>query len=487
MAAADLALSVILAILAAAGLCAFLLERRKRVRLAAERDRLLQEKDVVFNFVYDIGEVFADADQVDIAALLKRVVYHAQRTTGAASGVLYLLEEDGETLRAACVSGIFPPLVGAVDSGLETAFSRIRYVERLVRRQEIRLGQGLVGETALSGKALLIEDAISDPRVPRFSYDFLEIRSLLLVPMRFMHRVIGVLGVVNRTDGKPFTTTDMSLLQSLADQASVSIHYARFGVALDEKRRLDYDLGVARKIQTALLPKTVPRIEGVDLAAFSVPAQQIGGDYYDFIDVDENHLGIVIADVSGKGISGAIVMSLCRSVLRVEAAGCLSPAAAMKKVNRILCHDLSEDIFVSMVYLILNIKTHEMILARAGHVYPILNTGSGEPTMIKSGGMAMGLGEPGLFEAALEETTVALKPNDIVVLYTDGITEAHDKNDNEWGLLNLVKAIQTTALEGGGASAVAANVRQRLMQFVGDVSQYDDLTLVAIRAVGREG
>jgi|GEM_PF-4669174 len=159
----------------------------------------------------------------------------------------------------------------------------------------------------------------------------------------------------------------------------------------------------------------------------------------------------------------------------------------MKKVNRILCHDLSEDIFVSMVYLILNIKTHEMILARAGHVYPILNTGSGEPTMIKSGGMAMGLGEPGLFEAALEETTVALKPNDIVVLYTDGITEAHDKNDNEWGLLNLVKAIQTTALEGGGASAVAANVRQRLMQFVGDVSQYDDLTLVAIRAVGREG
>lgn len=452
-------------------------------KLTRQRDILLQEKDVVLNFVYDIGEVFVETDSVDVGALLKRVVYYAQRTTGASSGVLYLLEPDDETLRAQAVGGVFPPLCGQVDHGIETAFSKIRYVERLVRRETIKVGEGLVGEVMARGLPTLIENAESDPRVPMYQQDFLMIHSLLLVPMRFRHKVIGVLGVVNRTDGKSFGQADMDLLQALADQASVSIHYAKFSAALDEKRRLDYDLGVAKRIQTTLLPKDVPQIEGVELAAFSVPAQQIGGDYYDFVEVDANHIGIVIADVSGKGVSGAIVMSICRSVLRVEAPGCLSPATVLKKVNRVLSRDLSEDMFVSILYMILNTQTHELVLSRGGHVHPILNTGFGEPSIVKSGGIAMGLTDTNTFDEMLEEKSVVLKPGDIVVGYTDGVTEAQDRNENEWGTLNLVKAVQTTALEGRGTQAVVTNVRQKLLQFVGDTPQYDDMTLVALRAV----
>jgi sigma-B regulation protein RsbU (phosphoserine phosphatase) len=452
-------------------------------RLTKQRDILLQEKDVVLNFVYDIGEVFAETDAVDVGVLLKRVVYYAQRTTGASSGVLYLLEPDDETLRAQAVGGVFPPLSGRVDEGIGTAFSKIRYVERLVRRETIKVGEGLVGEVMARGLPTLIENAESDARVPCYTQDFLVIHSLLLVPMRFRHKVIGVLGVVNRTDGKSFSHVEMNLLQALADQASVSVHYAKFSAALDEKRRLDYDLGVAKRIQTTLLPKDVPQIEGVDLAAFSVPAQQIGGDYYDFVDVDENHVGIVIADVSGKGISGAIVMSICRSVLRVEAPGCLSPSRVLKKVNRVLSRDLSEDMFVSILYMILNTRTHELVLSRGGHVYPILNAGSGIPSMIKSEGIAMGLADTTTFDEVLEEKSVTLRPGDIVVAYTDGVTEAQDCSENEWGILNLVKAIQTTALEGSGAGAVASNVRQKLLQFVGETPQYDDMTLVVLRAV----
>ena len=451
-------------------------------RLTRQRDILLQEKDVVLNFVYDIGEVFVETDSVDIGALLKRVVYYAQRTTGASSGVLYLLEPDDETLRAQAVGGVFPPLSGRVDRGIETAFSKIRYVERLVRRETIKVGEGLVGEVMGRGLPTLIEHADGDPRVPSYPQDFLAIHTLLLVPMRFHHKVIGVLGVVNRTDGKSFGQADMNLLQALADQASVSIHYAKFSAALDEKRRLDYDLSVAKRIQTTLLPKDVPHIEGVELAAFSVPAQQVGGDYYDFVDVDANHVGLVIADVSGKGISGAIVISICRSVLRVEAPGCLSPATVLRKVNRVLSRDLSEDMFVSILYMILNTQTRELLLARGGHVYPILNTGSGEPSIIKSEGLAMGLADTGTFDDMLEEKSVSMKTGDIVVAYTDGVTEAQDRNENEWGTLNLVKAIQTTALEGRGALAVVTNVRQKLFQFVGDTPQYDDMTLVALRA-----
>jgi len=456
-------------------------------KLGRERNLLLQAKDVVFNFVYDIGEVFAETDSVDVGSLLKRVVYYAQRTTGATSGVLYLLGPDDETLRAQAVGGVFPPLSGHVDEGIDTAFSKIRYVERLVRREPIRIGEGLVGEVMSRGLPMLIEHAEDDPRVPRYQQDFLVIHSVLLVPMRFRHTVIGVLGVVNRTDNKPFAQADMNLLQALADQASVSIHYARFSVALDEKRRLDYDLGVAKKIQMALLPGDVPQIEGVELAAFSVPAQQIGGDYYDFVNVDDSHVGIVIADVSGKGIAGAIVMSICRSVLRAEAPGCLCPSAVLKKVNRVLSRDLSEDMFVSILYMILNTRTHELVVCRGGHVHPILNSGAGEPSVIKSGGMAMGLADLATFDEMLEEKSVRLKAGDTVVAYTDGVTEARDRNENEWGLLNLIKSIQATALEGRGVQAMSTTVRQKLLHFVGETPQYDDMTLVAVRVAGRQG
>ncbi|MBA4386403.1 MAG: hypothetical protein C0404_00375 [Verrucomicrobia bacterium] len=452
-------------------------------RLQKQKNALLQEKDLVFNFVYDIGEVFADSDSVDLAALLKRVLSYALRTTNAGAGAIYLLASDDETLHAEAVVGVFPPLSGEIDDGIDTAFSKIRYVERIVRRQDIKVGEGLIGEVVAQGVPVLVPHGPGDPRVPVYAQDFLQLNSLLLVPMRFRHKVIGVVAVVNRTDGQPFSRTDMDLMQALADQASVAIHYAKFSNALDDKRRLDYDLGIAKKIQAALLPRVLPDIEGVEIGAFSVPAQQIGGDYYDFVQVDDDHLGIVIADVSGKGVSGAIVMSLCRSVLRVKAAGNLSPASVLKQVNRVLCPDLSEGMFISILYMVLNMKKHELVVARAGHLYPVLNSGVGQPWQIESKGMAMGFGTPDMFDAALEEKSVWLKPGDMVVAYTDGVTEAQDRLENEWGLLNLMKATQASAFEGESATKVADNIHQQLLEFVGDTAQYDDMTLMVLRTV----
>ena len=450
-------------------------------RLKQQRDTLLEVKNVVFNFIYDVSEVFAETDQVDLNALLKRVVSYGLRTTGAKAGALYLVDNDHETLRPGAITGMFPPLAGELGD-IRKAFSKVRYVERLVRERTIGVGEGLVGEVLATSMPILIEDPENDARVPKFELDFLRIHSILLVPMRFRHSVLGVLAVVNRMDGRPFTETDLSLLQALADQASVSIHYARFSAALDEKRRLDYDLGIARRIQTALLPKEIPQIEGVELAAFSVPAQQIGGDYYDFITVDDDHLGIVIADVSGKGVAGAIVMSICRSLLRTEAPGCPSPAAVLRSVNRTLSRDLSEDMFVSILYMVLNTKTREMVVSRGGHVNPILSPKGGvEPCSIEAGGMAVGLAQPELFDSLLEEKTVQLRPGDMVVAYTDGVTEAQDRVEQEWGELSLVQTVQGVTFEGGDAAALASRVRQRLMEFASNMPQYDDMTLVAMQ------
>lgn len=454
-------------------------------RLAAERAALMQEKQVVFSFLYDVAEVFAEKDTVDLHPLVERVLFYALRTTRAGAGALYLMEPDGETLRAHAVSRLFPPIVGGLDEGITRALSKVRYVEGLVKKQTIRRGDGLVGNVAERGVAVVIEDAERDPRVPTFEMDYLQIHSILLVPMRFHHEVMGVLVVVNPVDGHPFLQSDLNLLQALADQASVSINFAKYTVALDEKRRLDYDMGIARDIQRGLLPKKIPQIPNIEIAAFSVPAREIGGDYYDFISIDDEHLGIVIADVSGKSVGGAMVMSMCRSLLRTIAPTSLSPAHVLRSLNGAMSESIAEDMFISVLYMVLSTRTHELVVARAGHVPPIVNPrDGGEPWAIETNGVAVGMMDPETFDSVLDEGRASLSAGDMVVAYTDGVTEAMDQRQHEWGLLNLIKTMQITSVDGEDMADLAGNVQRKLLKFVGNTPQYDDMTLVALRMVG---
>lgn len=462
---------------AALALLGLLLHRH---RLRSERDALLQEKEVIFGFVHDVAEVFAETDEVDLEPLLKRVLFYAQRTTRAGAGAIFLLEPDGRHLRAKATAGIFPPLTGAMDAGLDRAVSKSQHVEHLVRTRLIERGEGLVGMVADRGTPLLIGDAETDQRVPRYSIDFLRIHSLILVPMRFQQAVMGVLCMINPVDGEPFSPADLNLLQALADQASVSIHYAGLRETLLAKQRIDHDLGIAKRIQKSLLPRDIPRVGQIELAAFNHPAQEVGGDYYDFIEVDAQHLGIALADVSGKGISGAIMMSVCRSLLRAQAAGNPDPAQVLCALNNTLSRDITEDMFISVLYMVLDRETRELEIARAGHERPLLYSGEhGRFTVVDSSGMAIGIADPATFEHQLRKTSLRLQPGDIVVAYTDGITEAMNMQEEEWGMERFMAAIRTAAEEG--AHSVLNNVRERLIRFVGNHPQYDDMTLIALR------
>ncbi len=453
-------------------------QRHLRRRLEA----LLQEKNVVFSFVHDVGEIFSGTLTAELPELLKRVLFYALRTTRGGAGALYLTDPNDGLLHIQATSGVFPPLSGSLGDGYKGALSKLRYVEDVLRRQSIRLGEGIVGETASTGLAILVADGDLDRRVPQYDDENLHIRSLLAVPMRFRNEVLGVLVAVNRVDALPFNASDESLLQALADQASVSVYYARFSSALAEKKRLDYDLSLANGIQASLLPKEIPRLSGAELAAFSVPASQIGGDYYDFIRIDDRHLGIAIADVAGKGVTGALVMSMCRTVLRTKAPGCLDPASVLRALNAVMSEDLSADMYVTMLYMVIDVQDRTLRVARAGHVTPLVVPGNrGQPYLIESSGMAIGLADCATFDALLEDKTVVLGPGDILLGYTDGITEAMDRNQNEWGLLNLCTTVQLSVMTRTSASGVADRVRGRLLEFVGDTAQYDDMTLVVLK------
>ena len=458
-------------------------------RTRKECDALLQEKEIIFNFVHDVSEAFAESangvPQTDY--LLKRVLFYAQQTAKACAGAIYFREPDGDTLRVRAVSGLFPPIAGGAADEPETSDGFLQRVESMVRDQPARVGEGLVGTVTVQGAALLIEDAERDPRVPHFRSEFLQIQSILLVPMRFQNTVLGVLVVVNRIDDVPFIQADLNLLQALADQASVTIYYAKFNEELEKKRVLDDDLRVARRIQMALLPTKIPQAPGLEIAAFSVPAREIGGDFYDFVAIDDEHIGLTIADVSGKGVTGAILMSICRSVFRAHAPGCLSPGAVLKAINHIIVGDIHEDMFISMLYCILNTRTAEITLACAGHPRPLLISIGGQAVPVEAAGVAIGLVDVDMFDRRLQETTVRLQPGDLWVLFTDGVTEAMNAEHQEWGLANLQRAVLAGAFDksaarnapqAASASAIVARVRQELLAFAGNVAQYDDMTLV---------
>ena len=449
-------------------------------RLRSERYALRQEREVIMGFVRDMGALFSDEEEPDLTTMLERALFYAVQTTCASAGAIYLTDSTGDFLSARAVSGVMPPVNPPVNKSATQNLTRMQHVTQFIRSQQIPVGEGLLGEAAAFARSFIIEDASVDDRVPTYETDFLSINSLLIVPMRFHTEALGVVALVNPENREAFGVSDLKLLQALADQAAVSIHYAGQHEVLEQKQRMDHDLTTARDIQNQLLPKHLPHIPGVDVAAFNIPAQEIGGDYYDFIEVDEDHLGVAIADVSGKGIPGGMMMTVCRSILRAYAPGRTSPAEVLKMLNRMVVVDISEDMFISVLYMVLNRKTRCLTVARAGHERPLLSHGDdSDIELIDSPGMAVGMVDADTFDEILQEKTVQLQVGDAVIIYTDGITEAMNRAGEEWGLENLLKAVRVA--ESTGAQRILGDVEERIFRFVGECPQYDDMTLLALQ------
>ncbi len=453
---------------------------RRRIRLRAERDILLQEKEAALGFVHNVGEVFADSETVDMNTLLSRVLHYAVRTCKASSGAVYLNNVKTCQLEARAVSGIFPPPIDFNGELLSLEYRAADELERRVRNAPIPLGQGIIGEAAVLGNSILIEDAELDSRVPQIGVEFLRIRTLLIVPMRFGNHTIGVMVLVNRIDGGRFALPDLNLAQALAAQASVPIHYAGLQEALEEKRELDRGLQIAQQIQHSLLPQQLPSFETVDIAAFSSPAMDIGGDYYDLIHIDEKHIGLAIADVSGKGIGGALMMAVCRGVIRVNAEKVYDPSFVLTSMNKALSSTLTEDMFVTMLYMVLNLETHLLSYARAGHEAPIIiRKGETRAAQVETPGIAIGLVDSDTFESVIETQHVNLHAGDLVVSYTDGITEAMNSAQEEWGTERLIQSVERMA--DAAVDDLLDNVRESVLAFTGGGRQYDDMTMLALK------
>lgn len=241
------------------------------------------------------------------------------------------------------------------------------------------------------------------------------------------------------------------------------------------------ELELARDVQQHLLPSRFPDLGRIDVEVLSQPSQQLGGDYYDVLPVDDRHHGFVIADVSGKGAPAALMMAACRASLRLCAPGELSPASVLRRVNRALQPDMPPGMYITLFYCIINLDTLELRYCRAGHESGLLlRAQGGEPVLLGQGGMALGMAPAELFDAILDEGRVVMAPGDLLALYTDGVNEACNASGEEFGRERLADALRRHQQEP--LAEIIRRIDRYLRQFCTLAPRHDDRALLVIRA-----
>ena len=305
---------------------------------------------------------------------------------------------------------------------------------------------------------------------------------LYLVPIRSKDQLIGTLLLGEKLSEATYSQEDLEFLAAAANQVSVSIENAFLYEELAEKERMKHELAIARQIQLASLPQRTPVIEGLDIAGLSLPAMEVGGDFFDYLNGETRKLTVVVGDVSGKGTSAALYMSKVQGILRSLHDFGLSPAELFVRANRLLCGDLEKKSFVTAIGADFDPQTRRVVLARAGHL-PLYWYKAADRTVekITPRGLGLGLNNAGIFASELEEKTFAYERGDILIFVTDGVTEARNGAGEEFGDDRLLKLMVSDAAHS--AERVRDHIVSDIRAFAGDQVQHDDQTIVAVKVL----
>jgi len=456
----------------------------KRSSEYLERAQLAQqEKLIVADFMHEM--VLALGEELSREELFQRIVHASIVSTGALSACVFE-KTDKDTLKSVAVEGLFPPHRPLPDDVRSKIATRAKFIESVLKSEEFPLDEGVAGEACRTGKTILVEDGRTDPRVVKHDDSSLKVTSAICAPIVFRDEILGVLAVANSADGLPFNDTDASVVQSLAEQAGMAIRNNTFLTLLMERKQIDVDLALARNIQLMLLPQSLPEIKGVELDTRYVSSHTIGGDLYDVIRLNEQKFGIAIADVSGKGIPASIIMAICRTNLHRLAQSEESPASVLRMLNRAMTGEVKQDMYVTVLYAVVDLALNQITFARAGHERPLLCSFDRSRSLLTARfpdgeGFPVGMVEDEQFDPFLEETTIDFKEGDIFVAFTDGVIETANPSGKEFSAARLADSVKS--LRKHKASAINAGVLNALDGFSGKSSYDDDLTLLTIKRV----
>ncbi len=409
---------------------------------SSDRLALLYRLSQTFNSSLDLDEVLSRVMDEVIAAV------HAER------GFLMLRDEFGE-------------LIFRVARGID---------HKTIEAPEFEVSRGILEHVAREGEPQLTSDAQSEEWLSgRASVMSLGLRSVMCVPLQLKGVTLGLIYVDNRLQAGIFTEADLELLDAIASSAAIAIENARLYQVAVEKGRMERELQVAHEVQASLLPHQTPKVPGWDFAARWEPAHEVSGDFYDFILAD-GRLGVVIADVSDKGMPAALFMALSRSIIRASVTSIPSAVDAIDQANRLISADSTQSMFVTLFYAQLDPASGELVYVNAGHNPPLLYCVEQKKLMtLGRTGMPLGLFE----HIDFDEGKARLDPGDFLVLYTDGVTEAMDRQLREFG----EERLQHVLLDNRRAPAegIAAAVEGDLNAFTGAAAPSDDITFVIVR------
>ncbi len=342
----------------------------RRIRqLERSNEEIQVEETLVFDFLHGLGAAFTET--IRAADLHRLIVEGAARILDAHGGALYILDRSGNKLLPVFVSKGCPPMVEVPEHILQQAATTPMALESYLRMRTVDVGEGVIGRAWAQELPLFLADLAEAPELAKLQQTPLGTTSMMVTPLLYGKQNMGVLAVGNGPMSAPFTQSDFVVFKSIAEQSAFALYNAIIYSEANEKKRLDHDLQIAREIQRILLPDESPSVPGFEISGLNIPASQVSGDYFDYIQVDQDRLGVAIADVSGKGVPASLIMAICRSVLRSQAPDNPSPSDVLKKVNRQLYPDIREDMFISMAYLILDHVRATVTLSRAGPRRPI--------------------------------------------------------------------------------------------------------------------
>ena len=350
---------------------------------------------------------------------------------------------------------------------------------QVIEAPTFQVSRGVVEQVARAGQPILTSDAQADARLNlRQSVMSLGLRSILCVPLQVKGATIGVVYVDNRLQAGLFTSADLELLNSIASSAAVAIENARLYQLAVDKGRLERELQMAYEVQASLLPRHTPHLPGWDFAAHWQPAREVSGDFYDFIPLGQNQLGLVIADVTDKGMPAALFMALSRSIVRASMTNAPSPLDGITQANRLICADSTNSMFVTLCYAQINALMGEVTFVNAGHNPPLCYRAENDQLgRLTRTGMALGVEA----DAPFEQRVITLAHGDFILLYTDGVTDALNAAGEEFGLERLRQAAH--AHRQATAADILVGLRTQLAEFIGDSAPFDDVTLVVVKRV----
>ena len=341
---------------------------------------------------------------------------------------------------------------------------------------KFHLTESMLGWMHLNKKPLMVNDPSSDERFRGITWDA-SFRNALSVPMTVKSSMIGVLTVYNKKEDKAFTIDDQRLLAIIATQSAQVIENARLYEKEKELVYIQEELRLAAQIQSELLPTSFPQIPGYQLSGKSIAAQSVGGDYFDFIRMNENKIAVCLGDVSGKGLPAAMLMANLQATLRGQTLLANSPNQCIERSNTLLLQSTSDEKYATLFYGILDTSSRQFSYTNAGHNPPMIISKDGSIRRLRTGGIMIAMVDNFPFE----EETLTLLPGDTLIIYSDGITEAMNNKEEEFGeerLEALLKKIVQRPPEEMIASVVDA-----VNAHAGDMPQMDDMTLVVIKTL----